>query len=301
MWRRLLILILVGVVLGAPIVLGLTAPKTVPASLLGSYTPKLENGRTMFLVGGCASCHATPDQDDSTRLGGGRELKTDFGTFRVPNISPHLRDGIGGWNEAQFANAMLRGTSPDGHHYYPAFPYPSYQRMRVSDVRDLFAFLRTLPPVDGKPFGHEAPFPFNIRAGIGIWKYLYLDGRSFQPDRSQSETWNRGAYLVEGAGHCAECHSPRDILGGIISSRRYMGGPNPAGEGSVPDVTQDALAKWSEEDFVTLLEFGEMPDGNTVGGDMRLVTRNTAQLLPDDRKAIASYLKTLRPGSGAKK
>ncbi len=296
MWR-LLILVLIALVLGVPIVLALTAPKIVPASFLGPRTPNVENGQTMFLAGGCASCHATPGQDDPLRLGGGRELKTEFGTFRVANISSHLGDGIGGWNEMQFVNAMLRGSSPDGRHYYPAFPYTSYQRMRVNDARDLFAYLRTLPPAEGKSSAHEAPFPFNIRAGLGIWKYLYLDGKAFQPDRSKSEIWNRGAYLVEGPGHCAECHSPRDILGGIISSRRYEGGPNPTGEGSNPDITQRALVKWTEQDFVALLEFGDLPTGEPVTGDMRLVTRNTGQLSADDRKAMATYLKTLQPGS----
>jgi mono/diheme cytochrome c family protein len=279
-------------------VLGLTAAKTVPASLFGPHSPNLENGRWMFFAGGCAACHATAGQDDPMRLGGGRELKTKFGTFRVPNISPHARDGIGSWNEAQFAGAMLKGSSPDGRHYYPAFPYTSYQRMRIADTRDLFAFLKTLPAIEGKSLGHDLPFPLSFRAGVGLWKYLYVDGKPFQPDRAKPESWNRGAYLVEGPGHCAECHSARDFLGGIISARRYTGGPNPAGEGSVPDITQQSLARWNEEDFVALLEFGARPQHGDVAGDMRSVVRNTSQLSADDRRAMASYLKSLQPGSG---
>src|SRR5690606_2548391 len=146
------------------------------------------------------------------QLGGGRELASPFGTFRVPNLSPHARDGIGQWTEADFVNAMLKGTSPSREHYYPAFPYTAYSRMTVADVRDLFAFLRTLPVVEGRPPAHDLPFPFSMRAGIGFWKLRYFDGAPAPRDDSKSPQWNRGAYLVEGPGHCAECHSPRDVL-----------------------------------------------------------------------------------------
>lgn len=298
---RLLVVIIAALALGVPIALGLSAPQTVSNTTLGPHLPNLENGRRIFFAGGCASCHATPGQDEPTLLGGGRELQTEFGTFRAPNISSHMTDGIGNWSEAQFASAMLKGTSPDGRHYYPAFPYTSYQRMRMVDVRDLFAFLKSLPAVDGRPAGHALSFPFNVRAGIGFWKRLYLDGRSFQPDRTRSETWNRGAYLVEGPGHCAECHSARDFLGGVIASRRYAGGPNPAGEGTIPNISQheDALANWSEDDFARLLEYGETPGGDAVSGDMRLVVKNTSQLPAEDRAAMAQYLKSLPPVAGA--
>jgi mono/diheme cytochrome c family protein len=295
--RRFVILLLALVVLGVPIALGLVRPERIAGAQLGPHTPDLENGRVMFFAGGCASCHATLNQDDATRLGGGRELPSPFGTFRVPNISPHIEDGIGNWSEAQFASAMLKGTSPRGEHYYPAFPYTSYQRMRVADVRDLFAFIKTLPTVAGRAPDHDLPFPFNLRAGLGLWKFSYLDGRTFRPDPSKSERWNRGAYLVEGPGHCAECHSPRDFMGGIISAQRFAGGPNPTGEGSIPNITQhpDGLADWSESDLEYLLETGSKPDFDTVDGDMGLVVRNIAQLPAADRKAMAHYLKSIEP------
>lgn len=295
--RRLLILIAILLVLGVPIAVGFTRPATIAESSLGEHTPHLENGRTLFFAGGCASCHASPNQDDSVRLGGGRELQTAFGTFRVPNISPHVTDGIGGWSEANFVNAMLNGASPDAEHYYPAFPYTSYQRMSVADVRDLFAFIKTLPAVDGRVPGHELRFPYNLRAGIGFWKLRYFDGERFRPDPSQTEQWNRGAYLVEGPGHCAECHSPRDFLGGIVPERRFAGGPNPTGEGSVPNITQhpDGLADWSEADIAELLASGMTPEFDSVGGDMGLVVKNTGQLSAEDRAAMAHYLKHLEP------
>jgi mono/diheme cytochrome c family protein len=255
----------------------------------------------MFLAGGCASCHARPGEEESERLGGGRELPSKWGTFRVPNISPHERDGIGRWSEANFVNAVLKGASPNAEHYYPAFPYTSYQRMTVGDVRDLFAFIKTLPPVEGKVAAHDLPFQFNLRAGLGFWKFRYFAGEPFRADPAKSEQWNRGAYLVEGVGHCAECHSPRDAVGGIVPGKRMSGGPNPAGEGTVPNITQhpDGLADWSEADIETLLETGNTPLFDSVSGDMRLVVRNTAQLAPADRKAMAHYLKSLEPIASA--
>ena len=175
------------------------------------HAPNLANGKTMFHAGGCASCHATPEQDDKTRLGGGLALKSPFGTFYVPNISPDPNDGIGGWNEAQFVTAMTKGTSPDGRHYYPAFPYTSYQRMRIDDLRDLFAFLKTLPAVQGKVRDHDLPFPFNIRRTLGGWKLLFLDGKPFQPDPARPRNgtaapiWSTGPAIAPSATARATC------------------------------------------------------------------------------------------------
>ncbi len=182
-------------------------------------SPDIENGRNMFWAGGCASCHATENQPDRTRLGGGHALASPFGTFYAPNISSHPRDGIGNWTVAQFARAMVQGVSPDGRHYYPAFPFTSYQRMTDADLRDLFGFMKTLPAVEGRIRDHDLPFPFNIRLTLGGWKWLFLDGERFRPDARQSAEINRGRYLADGAGHCAECHSPRNMLGGIVSAR----------------------------------------------------------------------------------
>jgi mono/diheme cytochrome c family protein len=233
-----------------------------------------------------------------TKLGGGRGLKSPFGTFHVPNISPDPADGIGAWTEAQFITAMTKGTSPDGRHYFPSFPYTSYQRIGFPDLRDLFAYLKTLPAVQGRVREHDVPFPFNIRRSLGGWKLLFLDGESFRPDPNKSAAWNRGAYLVNGPGHCAECHSPRNVLGGIIASQRFSGGPNPEGEGWIPNITQKRLADWSEADIVELLATGLMPDGDTVGAQMAAVVRNTSQLREEDQAAIATYIKSLPPLEG---
>jgi mono/diheme cytochrome c family protein len=299
--RKLLSLaaLLVAVAVGA--LWWATAPSRAPASALPPHAPDLKNGEVMFHAGGCASCHARPGEGDRATLGGGRALRSAFGVFYAPNISPHPTDGVGNWSEADFVVAMREGASPDGRHYYPAFPYTSYRRMKIEDVRDLFAYLRTLPPVAGRAPAHDAPFPFNVRRLLGGWKLLFMDGAEVRPDPAQSPQWSRGAYLVNGPGHCAECHSPRNALGAIDPARRFAGGPNPAGEGWVPNITQKSLSKWSEDDIARVLESGELPDGDTVGGDMREVVRNTSRLPAEDRAAVAVYVKSLPPVEGPPK
>lgn len=275
--------------LTAPAVLALPAP---------SRSPDLANGQELFNAGGCSSCHATPNQPDRLRLGGGLAIGSPFGTFYGPNISPDPADGIGRWSEADFVNAVMRGVSPTGTHYFPAFPYTSYRLASIDDVRDLFAYLKTLPPVSGKVRDHALPFPFDIRRNVGIWKLLFIDTAPFVADAARSPQWNRGAYLVNGFGHCAECHSPRNALGGIIGSQRFAGGPNPEGEGWVPNITQQGIGSWSEKDIADFLETGDMPEGDSASGAMRPVIKNLAQLTAEDRAAMAVYLKSLPPVQG---
>lgn len=297
MLRKLIGLAIIGAIVGLAVFWFVTIPATIPASALTARTPNLDNGKEMFFAGGCASCHAAQvkeaDKYDPTRLPGGLGLHSPFGTFYVPNISPDPNDGIGRWSEADFATAMIKGTSPSGSHYYPAFPFASYQRMKLDDVRDVFAFIKTLPPVQGKVRDHDLPFPFNIRRTLGGWKFLFLEGQAFAPDPKQSAEWNRGAYLVNGPGHCAECHSPRNLMGGIVTSQRFAGGPNPEGEGWVPNITQKGMKDWSVKDIEYLLESGQTAEGDSVGGSMTAVIRNTSKLTPQDRTAMAVYLKSL--------
>ncbi|MCC2651840.1 MAG: alkylated repair protein, partial [Microvirga sp.] len=266
-------------------------------------TPNVENGRVLFFAGGCTSCHAVPNNDDKLRLGGGYALKSPFGTFHVPNISPHKQDGIGSWTTADFIRAMREGVSPDGRHYYPAFPYTSYQRMNAEDLSDLFAFMQTLPVVEGRVRDHELPFPFNIRRGVGLWKLAFLDGQVFTPDASKPVSLNRGAYLVNGPGHCVECHSERNAAGAIIDARRFAGGPDPEGRGIVPNITPhpSGIGGWTVSDLTTLLKTGETPNFDTVGGPMGAVVANTAQLPDADRQAMAEYLLSLPSKQGFKK
>lgn len=276
----------------------LSAPVVAAAGSAPAHQPDIANGEVMFNAGGCASCHAVPEQSDRTRLGGGVAVKSPFGTFYAPNISPDPTYGIGKWTDTDFVNAVMRGVSPDGQHYFPAFPYTSYQHAKREDVLDLFAYLKTLPPVAGKVRDHDVSFPFNIRRNVGIWKFLFMDGKPLIADASKSPQWNRGAYLVNSFGHCAECHSPRNALGGIIAGERFAGGPNPEGEGWVPNITQKHLGEWSAKDIAYLLKTGELPDGDSVGGAMTRVIKNTSQLPDEDLAAMAEYLKSLPPVDG---
>jgi len=302
---RIIVVLLAALALGAGGFWLLTSPSLSRAGLepIPAGAPDLANGERVYYAGGCSSCHATPEQEDKTRLGGGYPLRSPYGTFYVPNLSPHPRDGIGAWTPEQFWRAMRGGVSPDGRHYYPSFPYTSYQRMTAADARDLFAFLQTLPPVEGRVRDHDLPFPYNIRRGLGLWKLAFLDGQGFAPDPAKSPSHNRGAYLVEALGHCAECHSPRNPLGAIEADRRYAGGPNPeGGRGWVPNITphETGLKDWTRADVVEVLTSGLTPSGDSVGSTMRSVVLNTAELPETDREAMADYILSLPPREGRK-
>jgi mono/diheme cytochrome c family protein len=292
MFRKLLLLAAVALVAGLGVFWFITVPAVVTAEALPAYSPNVVNGKMVFNAGGCASCHAVKGEP-RTMLGGGLAIPSPFGTFYAPNISPHKQNGIGNWSEANFVTAMKKGTSPAGEHYFPAFPYGSYTHATTEDIRDLFAYIKTLPALSGRPRPHDVNFPFNIRRLVGGWKFLFLDDKPFTPDPKQSAAWNRGAYLVNGLGHCAECHSPRNVLGGIVSSQRFAGGPNPEGEGWVPNITQKGLKSWTEQDIAYFLKTGELPQGDSAGGSMARVIKNTAELSDEDRAAMATYLKSL--------
>jgi mono/diheme cytochrome c family protein len=296
--RRIFLVIVLAGTVALAIFWWLTAVPVSSAITAPAHAPDVANGLTTFNAAGCSSCHAVPDQPDRLRLGGGLAIRSPFGTFYAPNISPDPADGIGRWTEPEFIRAVTEGISPAGYHYFPAFPYTSYQRAKTEDIADLFAYLKTLAPVSGKVRGHDVPFPFSIRRNIGIWKLLFMDHKPFTPDSARPVSWNRGGYLVGSLGHCAECHSPRNFLGGIIAAQRYAGGPNPEGEGWVPNITQKGIGDWSEKDIAYFLQTGEMPDGDTAGGPMARVIKNTSQLSSQDRASIAEYLKSLPPVEG---
>ena len=242
-------------------------------------------GETVFWAGGCASCHAKPDAP--TALGGGAALKTPFGDIYAPNISP---TGLAGWTGADFAHALYDGVDEEGAHLYPAFPYTSYRRLSVADARDLWAFLRSLPPVTGEAPPPALRFPFHIRRLVGLWKWLYLPPAA--PSLTKPGDVDYGRYLVQGPGHCGECHTPRDALGGPRADLALKGGPMPDGKGRAPDISPAGLAKWSEADIETALSLGITPDGDALGGAMAEVVRNLAHLPKADVAAIARYLKT---------
>src|SRR5580693_8710439 len=186
MLRRSIFGFIIAAVAGVSVFWWLTIPAVVLPESLPAHTPDLANGLTMFNAGGCSSCHAVPDQPDRLKLGGGLALKSPFGTFYVPNISPDPKDGIGSWSEANFVTALSKGTSEHGNNLFPAFPYTSYAHMQLNGIRDLFAYLKTLPPVPGKSPPHDLAFPFNQRALLGGWKLLFFHGGPFAPDPTKS-------------------------------------------------------------------------------------------------------------------
>jgi mono/diheme cytochrome c family protein len=275
-----------------------TAPGGVSAEVAAAVSEPgdPEAGKNVFYIAGCESCHMSPGQKDPLRLGGGLELKTPFGSFYPPNISPDPVDGIGAWRAADLANALMAGVSPKGEHLYPAFPYPSYRRMSIKDARDLFAFLHTTPPISGRAPSNSLKFPFSIRRAVGFWKLLYMPkiDQSLAVDPTDEEALGR--YLVNGPGHCAECHSPRDLFGGISASRRLTGGPLPDGKGKAPNITAEGLKDWSEDDVETALSTGFTPSGDVLGSAMTAVVRSLKQVPEPDLAAIARYLKSYRPG-----
>ncbi len=276
----------------------LTRPAGIERNLLAGVTGDASRGASVFWAGGCASCHAAEGDAagavDPARplLAGGHRLETEFGVFVAPNISPHPVHGIGAWTLAEFADAMLRGVSPDGRHYYPVFPYTSYAKMTIQDVADLKAFLDTLPSSDRADEPHQLRFPYSVRRGIGLWKRRYLTTGWVAP--AEGERAERGRYLVEALSHCGECHSPRDRFGGLDTRRWMAGAPNPSGSGTIPNITPAKL-DWSAGDIAYYLETGFDPDFDSAGGSMAAVIRNLARISADDRAAIAEYVKALPP------
>ncbi|WP_170476487.1 c-type cytochrome [Ruegeria arenilitoris] len=271
----------------------LTRPQRVDEAQLAGISPDLTRGESVFYAAGCASCHSAPDAsgDEKLVLTGGRRFQTDFGTFVAPNISSDPEAGIGSWSALDLANALIHGTGPKMEHYYPAFPYTSYTNMTAEDIVSLHAFLNTLPAVATESDPHEIGFPFNIRRSLGGWKFLYLKpGWVVQEDLNDQE--QRGRYLVEALGHCAECHTPRNSLGGLKRDLWLAGAPNPNGKGRIPGLTTNQL-DWSEADIAEYLKSGFTPDYDSAGGEMVEVIENTSRLTDSDRLAIAAYLKAV--------
>lgn len=296
--RRILSALALLAALGLGLVAFVARARPLPADALAGLTADPANGERVFWAGGCASCHADPDAKGEAKLvlKGGQRFASPFGTFVAPNISNDPVHGIGNWTALDLANAMTRGVSPRGTHYYPVFPYASYAKAALQDVVDLRAFLATLPADPTPSAPHEIPFPYNIRLALGGWKFLYLDP-SWVVTGALTPEETRGRYLVEALGHCGECHTPRDALGGMDRARWLAGGPVPGGKGKFPNITPAALP-WSERDIVEYLTSGFTPDFDSAGGHMALVVENTAHLPESDRAAIAAYLKTVAPEKG---
>lgn len=298
MLRWLIKLAVIAAVPAAAIFWYLTSPDFLPDDVLTNIeNGDATKGELVFYAGGCGSCHAEKGakKEKKKLLGGRHPLHTPFGTFYAPNISPHKENGIGDWTGEQFANAMMRGVSPDGSHYYPAFPFTSYARMNMGDIADLWAYMKTLEPVDVVNLDHELPLLFKLRRGLGLWKILFLSEDPIVAIDENNAKLVRGRYLVEGPGHCGECHTPRWLAGGIKKSKWLAGGPTPEGKGNIPNITphKTGLGPWTESDIAYSLESGFTPSFDSFGSSMVSVQENMAHLPASDRDAIAAYLKVV--------
>lgn len=299
MRRRLVGGIALLAVIGGVTAWGLSRPVGLDGATLAALSAApgdAGRGEAVFWTAGCAGCHtapgtaATAPTEDRLVLAGGQRFATDFGTFHAPNISMHPQSGIGGWTLAQFANAVMRGVSPGGAHYYPAFPYTSYTHATPGDIADLWAFWQGLPADPTPSAAHDLAFPFSLRRTVGFWKLLNFRQDYALPVPSDPVR-ARGHYLVEALGHCAECHTPRDALGGLDRSRWMEGGANPAGEGRIPALPPQG---WSEMSIAAYLQTGFTPEFDSAGGEMAEVIANLSRIAPEDRAAIAAFLANFR-------
>ena len=279
------------IAVGGAVFWTLTMPKTLTPSQTAELVGDATKGAQVFWAAGCASCHMAQGAtgDAALVLSGGQRFASPFGTFLAPNISPDPNHGIGGWTLADFANAVTQGVSPQGAHYFPAFPYSAYNKMQLQDVADLKLYMDSLPlsPVASLP--HEVSFPFNIRRSLGGWKFLFVN-TDWVVTGDLSEVETRGRYLSEALAHCGECHTPRNALGGLIRDKWLAGAADPSGKGRIPNITPGAL-DWSKDDIVAYLTTGFTPEYDSVGGHMVHVVENMARLPEIDRAAIAAYLK----------
>lgn len=250
-------------------------------------------GEYLVRAAGCVGCHTDAD-NGGPLMAGGPALRSPFGTFYAPNITPDAEHGIGRWSDGDFLRAMKLGVRPGGGHYFPTFPYMSYANMRREDVLAIKAYLFELAPVAQADRAHELVGFARYRPLMFFWKLMFFDAEDFTPSADRTPAWNRGAYLVRGLAHCGECHTPRDRLG-VPRSELYLAGTRsgPAGK-TVPNITPEretGIGRWSEDELVRYLRSGATPEGDYAGGLMAEVIDNGLRYLSDaDLGAIAQYV-----------
>lgn len=287
-------------VAGAAVLWFASAPRPLEAANLPQHTPDAVNGKILYNVAGCISCHKPgPDVKDvaSDVPAGGAPFKTPIGVFYPPNLTPDTATGIGGMSDIEFVNVVQRGLTPEGDHLTPALPYTSYAHMRIEDVLDIKAYLNTFAPVASPEKQAEIPAAFLLRRGVGLWKWLGLNTTPWKEDASQTAAWNRGGYLVNGPGHCNECHTPRNVFMLQDDGKKLSGGPHPGGEGKVPSL-RDLIGRKrykDQADLASALANGEiMGYEHLSSGGMGDVQSNLSKLPEADVSAIAEYLVSLK-------
>lgn len=281
----------------AALVVGALGAQSAPGAVADPAPDAVERGRYVFREAGGCSCH-TDSARGGPPLAGGRAIPSPFGVFYATNVSPDPETGIGGWSAEDFLHAMRDGVAPDGASYFPVFPYPSFTRMSEQDLRDLWAYLRAQPAVRRANRPHEVRAPFGWRFLLPIWKWLYFEAGPLRPDSARTVQWNRGAYLVNGAGHCSECHTPRGVFG-APNSDFFLAGSAQDADDVAPNITPDdetGTGRWQSADLVWLLQSGLTPDGDTVQGRMaEAIEHGYKDLSEADLQAIAEYLRGVRP------
>ena len=266
--------------------------------VIAADDPRVAKGNYLAHAAGCVTCH-TEDKEGAVPLAGGRALESPFGTFYSPNITPDIESGIGAWSDDDFVTALWDGLNPEGEHYFPAFPFPSYTGVSRADALAMKAYLFSLEPAVNQSPEHDLPFYMSSRAAAGGWKLSYFDAGRFEQDPGRSEQWNRGAYLVRHLGHCGECHTPRGRLGALQRDAELAGNADFIPDESAPNITPDkehGIGRWSLSDIEYFLDIGMLPDGDFTGGAMGAVIEDsTSRMTREDRLAIATYIKSLPP------
>jgi mono/diheme cytochrome c family protein len=275
----------------------------VPASAQQTEEPsdsRIRRGEYVFHAAGCYTCH-TDSENHSPPLAGGAPIKTPFGTFYAPNITPDPDFGIGGWSDADFIHALRDGVSPDGRNYYPVFPYEAFTKMTDQDILDLKAYIFSQAAVSAPSHAQDVPFWLRWRSVLTGWKFLNFNPGPLPSAPSKDAKWTRGRYLVEALGHCQECHTPRTLTGGLNAAKAFSGTTDGPDGKLIPNITPDktGIADWTEVDVAYAMKTGATPDGDNFGSLMADVVENgTSHLTDDDRMAIAVYLKSLPPIAG---
>lgn len=298
--RRIAAGLALAAIVAAAAFLALSRPRALAPVELPPHAADLANGEVIYRAGGCFGCHlpaadASPAQ--AALPSGGTPFPTPVGTFYPGNLTPDAETGLGAWDERQFLAAMTAGLSPAGRHYFPAFPYTAYAALRVEDLRDLWAYLRTLPARRSPGRDPDLPLLPLARRGVGIWKRLHGETPRFEPDPARGASWNRGAYLVTTAGHCGECHTPRNLLMIRDERRALAGAAHPDGSGDrVPSLRALAARGRYQDaaDLVLALQYGETLGYDKLSsGGMARIQSELARLPESELRAIAEYLVAL--------
>ncbi len=250
----------------------------------------IKRGAYLARLSGCVACHTTKE---GAPLAGGVRLQSKFGTFISPNITPDLENGIGRWTFSQFERAVRQGISPLGHSYYPAFPFEFYAALSDRDISDIWEALKSVPPSANISQNHQVGFPFNIRDGLKVWRTYFSQTYKYAPDESRSDGWNRGKYLVEGPTHCAACHTPRNVFGGLTAQAGLAGDPQMLDGGKSPSLIASSLLQngWTLDNLQTALRSGITPNGDVLGGSMaEVIHGGTSYLLDEHLQDMALYL-----------